>query len=116
VPVELWGNAEAAAETLEAGDEVLITGAKLKYKSMVDAKTQAKVSKLVISSRGVAQRIPAPSESAQDERSDVDPSPGMSIEVVDGPGGERRPSQKGKPRYPKTTKERWVPSGLASEN
>ena len=58
LPVELWGHAEAAAETLEAGDEVMLTG-RLKYKSVVDAKTQAKVSKLVVSSWGIAQRIPA---------------------------------------------------------
>jgi hypothetical protein len=60
LPVELWGHAEDAAETLEAGDEVLITGAKLKYKSVVDAKTQIKVSKLVISSWGWCIRKPCP--------------------------------------------------------
>ena len=30
LPVELWGQAEIAAETLEPGDEILISGAKLK--------------------------------------------------------------------------------------
>ena len=57
LPVELWGQAEAAAETLEPGDEVMMTG-KLKYKSVVDAKTQAKVSKLIVSSWGISQRLP----------------------------------------------------------
>ena len=58
LPIELWGQAEVAAETLEPGDEVMLTG-KLKYKSVVDAKTQAKTSKLIISSWGISQRQPA---------------------------------------------------------
>jgi single-stranded DNA-binding protein len=67
LPVEIWGQAEIAAETLDPGDEVMLQG-KLKYKSVVDAKTQVKVSKLMISSWGIAQRQPAPSTLAQEQR------------------------------------------------
>ena len=53
LPVELWGQAEIAAETLEPGDEILISGAKLKYKSVLDSKTQQKSSKLIVSAWGI---------------------------------------------------------------
>jgi single-stranded DNA-binding protein len=58
LPVEISGKyAESTAETVEPGDEVQIAG-KLKYRSTVD-KTGAKVSKLIVSTWGIAQRIPA---------------------------------------------------------
>jgi single-stranded DNA-binding protein len=71
LPVEIWGQAERAIELLEPGDEVMLSG-KLKYKSHVDAKSQQKVSKLILSSWGVSQRIPGPSTLVQAERSDPD--------------------------------------------
>jgi single-stranded DNA-binding protein len=48
LPIEIWGQAETAAETLEPGDEVMLS-CRLKYKSTVDSKTQQKVSKLILS-------------------------------------------------------------------
>jgi single-stranded DNA-binding protein len=67
LPVEIWGQAERAVELLEPGDEVMLSG-KLKYKSVLDSKTQQKSSKLIVSSWGIQQRA----ESPQDERTDVD--------------------------------------------
>src|SRR5262245_13311627 len=59
IPVEISGRyAESTASDLDGGDEILIAG-KLKYKSVVDPKTQAKSSKLIVSSWGVANRVPA---------------------------------------------------------
>jgi single-stranded DNA-binding protein len=59
LPAEVTGKyAEAVAAEVEAGDEVQILG-KLKYKSVVDVKTSLKVSKLIISTWGISQRIPA---------------------------------------------------------
>ena len=88
LPVELWGQAETAAETLEPGDEVMMTG-KLKYKSVVDAKTQAKVSKLIVSSWGISQRLPGKTSG---------PAEGDSISpgeiVAPGPTGEVAPTKK----------------------
>ena len=88
LPVELWGQAEAAAETLEPGDEVMMTG-KLKYKSVVDAKTQAKVSKLIVSSWGISQRLQGKTSG---------PAEGDSISpgeiVAPGPTGEVAPTKK----------------------
>jgi single-stranded DNA-binding protein len=57
LPVEIWGQAEHAAEMLEPGDEVMLSG-RLKDKSVVDAKSQVKVSKLIMSSWGISQRLP----------------------------------------------------------
>jgi single-stranded DNA-binding protein len=59
LPVEVSGKyAETVAAEVEPGDEIQIVG-KLKYKSVVDPKTQAKTSKLIISTWGVNQRTPA---------------------------------------------------------
>jgi single-stranded DNA-binding protein len=59
LPAEISGKyAEQAAGEIEPGDEVMISG-KLKYKSVVDGKTGAKVSKLIVSSWGINQRIPS---------------------------------------------------------
>jgi single-stranded DNA-binding protein len=58
LPVEVVGKyAEAAAEALEPGDEVLVEG-KLKYKNFPDAKGQ-KTSKLLVSTWQVT-KAPAP--------------------------------------------------------
>ena len=65
IPIEIAGKyAEPTAAEVEAGDVLQISG-KWKYKSVVDQKSGAKVSKPVVSSWGVAQRIPALSGSAQ---------------------------------------------------
>jgi single-stranded DNA-binding protein len=59
LPVEISGRyAEPTAGELEAGDEVMVSG-KLKYKSVVDAKPSQKTSKVIISSWGINQRVPA---------------------------------------------------------
>jgi single-stranded DNA-binding protein len=101
--VEIWGQAERAVELLEPGDEVMLSG-KLKYKSVLDSKTQQKTSKLIVSSWGIQQR----SESAQDERTDVDPSPGMSDDVPNAPrGNEERPLPKKRAWYPKQLQQPW---------
>jgi single-stranded DNA-binding protein len=96
LPVEISGKfAEISAGDLEPGDEVQISG-KLKYKSVVDGKTGTKVSKMIISSWGINQRIPALTTLAQDERSEEDPSKSMSDEP------EHRPEAKPRRRsYPK---------------
>jgi single-stranded DNA-binding protein len=72
IPCEISGkNAEQTAGEVEAGDILQISG-KWKYKSTVDQKSGVKVSKSVVSSWGIAQRIPALAGVAQDERTDTD--------------------------------------------
>ena len=59
IPCEISGKfAEQTSVEVEAGDVLQIAG-KWKYKSVVDPKSGAKVSKPVVSSWGVSQRIPA---------------------------------------------------------
>jgi single-stranded DNA-binding protein len=59
IPCEISGKyAEQTAGEVEAGDVLQIAG-KWKYKSTVDQKSGAKVSKPVVSSWGVSQRIAA---------------------------------------------------------
>jgi primosomal replication protein N len=56
IPVEISGKfAEATASEIAAGDVLQISG-KWKYKSVVDPKSGAKVSKPVVSTWGVQQR------------------------------------------------------------
>jgi single-stranded DNA-binding protein len=59
IPVDITGRyAEQTSIEVEAGDEVMISG-KLKYRSVVDQKTQQKTSKLIVSSWGIQQRVAA---------------------------------------------------------
>jgi single-stranded DNA-binding protein len=84
IPCEITGKyAEQTSVEVEAGDELHIAG-KWKYKSTVDPKTQAKVSKPVISTWGIAQQIPH-TESAQDERSEPDASPDQGEPAIAAP-------------------------------
>jgi hypothetical protein len=79
------------------------TSGKLKYKTSVDVKTQVKTSKLIISSWGISQRIPA-SMSSEAGPSVVDAASESSGE----PDTHPEP-KKGKARYPK-----WRPSAPAA--
>lgn len=107
IPCEITGKyAEDTSVTIEAGDILQIAG-KWKYKSTVDQKSGVKVSKPVVSSWGVAQRIPALSESAQAERSDAPEYPEQ--------GGEppTRPEPKARrPRLAAHLKTPWMDSRL----
>jgi single-stranded DNA-binding protein len=59
LPVRSSGKlAEQTSVELEAGDLVQVSG-KLKYESSVDKRTSEKVSKMIVSSWGIAQRQPA---------------------------------------------------------
>jgi single-stranded DNA-binding protein len=63
IPCEITGKyAEETAATVEPGDVLQVSG-KWRYKSTVDPKSGAKVSKPVVSSWGVSQRVPAPAGS-----------------------------------------------------
>jgi hypothetical protein len=104
---------ERLAGELEDGQHILVTSGKLAYRKRTTKAGEVSRLEILV---WAADVLSAPSSSPVDERTDADPSLGMSDDSPNAPGGERRPSQKGKPRYPKTTKERWVPSGLASEN
>jgi single-stranded DNA-binding protein len=103
LPVEIWGQAEIAAETLEAGDEVMLSG-RLKYKSVVDAKTQVKTSKLIVSTWGISQRPPASTSPG-----DVDDS--ASVEVACNLEAPSIPATKKatKPRVAKASRLTWTP-------
>ena len=101
--VEIWGQAEHAAELLEPGDEVMLN-CRLKYKSHVDAKTQQKVSKLILSTWGVSQRIPSLAGVAQEQRTASPEYPEQGDEPTNAPEPKAR-----RPRYPK-----WKPESVAS--
>jgi single-stranded DNA-binding protein len=96
LPVEISGRyAEQTSVEVEAGDEVLISG-KLKYKSPIDSKTQQKTSKLIVSSWGIQQRIPALAGVSVNPRSEPDVAPEPSNE-----GLGRATIKPRKPRYSK---------------
>jgi single-stranded DNA-binding protein len=103
LPVEIWGQAERAVELLDPGDEVMLSG-RLKYKSHVDAKTQQKVSKLILSSWGIQARQPAttspdavPNSTSEDAACNLEQS------------GEPDARPKRKPRYGKHLQREWSP-------
>lgn len=103
LPVEIWGQAERAVELLEPGDEVMLSG-RLKYKSHVDAKTQQKVSKLILSSWGIQARQPATTS--------PDAVPNSTSEEVAcnlEQSGEPDATPKRKPRYGKHLQREWSP-------
>jgi hypothetical protein len=86
-------HAEATCEQLEPGDEVELSG-KLQRGQVVCFRVHIKQSALA----GVAQ----------DERTDTDPSPGMSDDVPNAPGGaEERPLPKKRARYPRRLQQPW---------
>jgi hypothetical protein len=86
-------HAEATCEQLEPGDEVELSG-KLQRGQVVCFRVHIKQSALA----GVAQ----------DERMDTDPSPGMSDDVPNAPGGaEERPLPKKRARYPRRLQQPW---------
>jgi len=104
LPIEIWGQAEAAAETLEVGDEVMLSG-RLKYRSTVDQKTQTKVSKLCISSWGIQQRQPAiTSPEAVPDSASVEAA--CNLEPVSVP--QTKKTQR--PRYSKASHQPWTPN------
>ena len=106
LPIELWGQAEVAAETLEAGDEVMVSG-KLKYKSVVDAKTQVKTSKLIVSSWGISQRQPAQDDSASGGSVSLE----AHAEIVAPEPISAAPATKARrPRVPKMAQQAWEPA------
>jgi single-stranded DNA-binding protein len=89
IPCEITGKyAEDTSVTIEPGDVLQISG-KWKYKSTVDQKTGAKVSKPVVSSWGISQREPAPSESPQERAEDLTPASVMSEGAIVDSGGDR---------------------------
>jgi single-stranded DNA-binding protein len=101
LPVDITGRyAESCAADVNAGDEVLISG-KLKYKSVVDKRTQEKTSKLIVSTWGIQQRTP--SESAHVERTGTGEDDSTSAESIIDPGGagEVAPAKRGRPHYKK---------------
>jgi single-stranded DNA-binding protein len=87
--------AEATAAEVEPGDEVMLSG-KLKYKSVVDAKTGVKMSKLIISSWGIQQRRSGPSTLPQDETSMSGEGDSTSTEHETRP--ESQPRRRGYPK------------------
>ena len=104
IPCEISGKyAEATASDVEPGDVLQIAG-KWKYKSVVDPKSGAKISKPVVSSWGVSQRLPAETPPYQSDGSGeiVEPEPAQTAKPR-------------KPRYPRSLKQPWVKSQL-SEN
>jgi single-stranded DNA-binding protein len=96
IPIEIVGkHAEQTSVDLEAGDEVQISG-KWKYRSTVDQKSGAKVSKPVVSSWGITQR-----QSAATTPGDVaDSLSGDAALPQEPPSVPETP--KGRPRYPKS--------------
>ena len=109
LPVEIWGQAESAAETLEPGDEVMVSG-KLKYKSVVDAKTQQKVSKLIISSWGIQQRIPALAGVDHAHASQGDNSTSVDVALHQEAPSVPEPKKVRKPRYGRALQRPWTPA------
>jgi single-stranded DNA-binding protein len=104
IPCEITGKfAEDTSTTIEAGDVLQISG-KWKYKSVVDQKSGAKVSKPVVSSWGVAQRIPAPPTSPGDERTD----PNEGRDQGDEPANAPEPKVR-KRSLPKIARQPWQP-------
>ena len=81
IPCEITGKyAEQTSVDIEAGDVLQIAG-KWKYKSTVDQKSGAKVSKPVVSSWGIQQRQPASTSPG-----DVDDSASVEVALpVDAP-------------------------------
>jgi single-stranded DNA-binding protein len=100
IPCEITGkSAEQTASEVEAGDVLQISG-KWKYKSSVDPKSGVKVSKPVVSSWGVSQRLSGnPSEPGEGDA--------LSQAAIVHPGGAQdvAPPKQGKPRDPK-----WKPT------
>jgi single-stranded DNA-binding protein len=102
IPCEITGKyAEQTSVEVEAGDEIQISG-KWKYKSTVDQKSDVKVSKPVVSSWGVSQRIPALAGVAATER-DASPKSGHGSEgsaLHLGHSEAPETKKRRKPRYP----------------
>jgi single-stranded DNA-binding protein len=97
--------AEQTAGEVEAGDEVMIAG-KLKYKSVVDAKTSAKVSKFIVSTWGIQQRRPALAGAPVAARSETGEGGDQGKEAAHAPEAPKKC-----PRYPK-----WKPSAVVEPN
>jgi single-stranded DNA-binding protein len=112
LPVRISGRyAEQTSVDLEAGDVVQISG-KLKYESLVDAKTQQKTSKLVISSWGIQQREKLTTLPQDETSPQIDSTEPVEVDAHH-EAQERLPSHKGKPRYPKHLKQPWMASRVA---
>ena len=103
--------AERLHEALDEGMAIQVTGGKICYRRRQTQ--QGELSRMEIFVWAVK---PLAGE-AQDERTDRDEGDSPSaVEIVQPRGnGERLPSKKGKPRYPKSLGQPW-PRGLVSEN
>jgi single stranded DNA-binding protein len=94
LPVDITGRyAEQCFEDVSAGDEVMISG-KLKYKSVVDKRTQEKTSKLIVSTWGIQQRIPSGMPQAERSEPSEGGDQGAETPAPSPPTPRRRPYPK----------------------